>query len=994
MKRWSTNASAVLAVGAMVTVASASGAWAADVSGSLIKAVEVNKWTPPSPDPSGIAVAPGGNLTITDGEVEETTFYKNANVFHTTRAGDLQSTADTTGFSDEPTGVAYGPNGSIIISDDDLDEIIIASGFADSSPTRIKTGGFMTDPEGVAYDTFRKEILIANGEGGAGFVRYGAGSDERFGTNDDVHGTKISVAGAVDTEGVAYDGVRDTVLLLDSGASEKIYEMTANGTVINTISLAGISGLNQPAGIEVAAASSGSGRSYYIVDRGQDPGTTSTVNDGMMYEVQATGLSSAGPGVNQPPTANAGPDKVITTTDELSLTGTGSDPEGKSVAFAWTKAAGPGTVTFSAANSASTAARFSAAGEYVLRLTVTDADGAPASDDVKVLVGEAGGTATVTIPVSASSDDAREGDATAPTFVSTTTKTNDLGAGMSLTGANANIPYPTKVGVRFGNLPVPKGGEIVSAKIQFMADSLPSAGTASLKIFAEASDSAATYANTPTTAKVSGRTYGATSVAWAPPDWTTANERGANQLTPDLKAILQEVVNRAGWTQGSAVAFKIEGTGRRIARAYDAATATGSTALAAPSLVLQFKMTGPPPPVNAAPTVSAGADSAVTMPAAANLNGTVADDGLPNPPAKVTTTWSKVSGPGTVSFGTPNAADTTATFSAAGDYTLRLTANDGALSGQDDVVVKVTAAPTGGGGGGGGGGTTNTAPSVSVGPDQAVTSGTAAQLDATVTDDGQPAPYTVAWTKVSGPGTVTFANAKAADTTATFSQAGAYTLRLTANDSALTGHDDLVVTVADEAAETVAVTLAGPQRVLVSGQRSRLHGRVTIGDDGTGGQLVRLFVRRAKGQPFRFLANVATRDDGTFVYRDLPGGRTVYMAQSNGERSTRVVVRVKPRLTARVTDATVKRHERTTIRGSVSPAHEGQRLRLQQWNGRRWRVVATIVLPDGDRMSYRFHVRNRTAGTKVYRVVSPAFAGMARAVAPHDGLRIQVRRAG
>ena len=37
-------------------------------------------------------------------------------------------------------------------------------------------------------------------------------------------------------------------------------------------------------------------------------------------------------------------------------------------------------------------------------------------------------------------------------------------------------------------------------------------------------------------------------------------------------------------------------------------------------------------------------------------------------------------GPGTVTFGNANAVDTTASFSAAGTYVLRLTANDGALT--------------------------------------------------------------------------------------------------------------------------------------------------------------------------------------------------------------------------------------------------------------------------------------------------------------------------
>ena len=98
-------------------------------------------------------------------------------------------------------------------------------------------------------------------------------------------------------------------------------------------------------------------------------------------------------------------------------------------------------------------------------------------------------------------------------------------------------------------------------------------------------------------------------------------------------------------------------------------------------------------PTNAAPTVNAGADSSVTLPAAASLDGTVSDDGLPTG-SSVTTAWSEVSGPGTVSFGTPDAADTTATFSEAGTYVLRLTATDGALDATDDVTVTVAPAPT------------------------------------------------------------------------------------------------------------------------------------------------------------------------------------------------------------------------------------------------------------------------------------------------------------
>jgi hypothetical protein len=69
------------------------------------------------------------------------------------------------------------------------------------------------------------------------------------------------------------------------------------------------------------------------------------------------------------------------------------------------------------------------------------------------------------------------------------------------------------------------------------------------------------------------------------------------------------------------------------------------------------------------------------------LQGSVSDDGLPNPPRRVTTTWSKLSGPGELSFADRNAASTRASFSEVGTYVLRLTASDSQLQGTDDVQV-------------------------------------------------------------------------------------------------------------------------------------------------------------------------------------------------------------------------------------------------------------------------------------------------------------------
>ena len=96
---------------------------------------------------------------------------------------------------------------------------------------------------------------------------------------------------------------------------------------------------------------------------------------------------------------------------------------------------------------------------------------------------------------------------------------------------------------------------------------------------------------------------------------------------------------------------------------------------------------------NRPPQVGAGADQSFEsslFPANLNLNGTVTDDGLPNPPGAITVTWSQVSGPGPAWFESPNSLATTASLPGVGTYVLRLTANDGALETSGDMVVTVT----------------------------------------------------------------------------------------------------------------------------------------------------------------------------------------------------------------------------------------------------------------------------------------------------------------
>jgi hypothetical protein len=97
--------------------------------------------------------------------------------------------------------------------------------------------------------------------------------------------------------------------------------------------------------------------------------------------------------------------------------------------------------------------------------------------------------------------------------------------------------------------------------------------------------------------------------------------------------------------------------------------------------------------INQAPVVNAGTNQSITFPGTATLAGSASDDGLPDPPDTLTTTWSKVSGPGTVTFGDASDPTTTATFSTVGVYVLRLTADDSELDTSDDIQITVGNVP-------------------------------------------------------------------------------------------------------------------------------------------------------------------------------------------------------------------------------------------------------------------------------------------------------------
>ncbi|XAL98866.1 hypothetical protein OT109_14910 [Phycisphaeraceae bacterium D3-23] len=126
-------------------------------------------------------------------------------------------------------------------------------------------------------------------------------------------------------------------------------------------------------------------------------------------------------------------------------------------------------------------------------------------------------------------------------------------------------------GVRFDDLPIAAGGTVQSAQIQFTSKDNRSDATA-ISIQAEAEDNAQTIVATPF--NISSRTKTTEQAVWGPGAWV-ADARGAEQLTPDLSAVMQEVIDRAGWREGNAVVFILEGTKARNPRTFDHDPAQG-----------------------------------------------------------------------------------------------------------------------------------------------------------------------------------------------------------------------------------------------------------------------------------------------------------------------------------------------------------------------------------------------------------------------------------
>jgi hypothetical protein len=166
---------------------------------------------------------------------------------------------------------------------------------------------------------------------------------------------------------------------------------------------------------------------------------------------------------------------------------------------------------------------------------------------------------------------------------------------------------------RFLNVSVPKDATINTAKIQYRCSASNSPVTCNTRIYFNATDNA----TAPTTiGEHTGKAVTSAYADWTIPAWTS----GTWYDSPEIKTVIQEIVNRAGWVSGNAMMLLHKDNGSsvgafRMISSYDR---TGNTD--GPKLVIEYS-TATNATVDAvtatvsfeavAPTVSAGTDATV-----------------------------------------------------------------------------------------------------------------------------------------------------------------------------------------------------------------------------------------------------------------------------------------------------------------------------------------------------------------------------------------------
>lgn len=158
-----------------------------------------------------------------------------------------------------------------------------------------------------------------------------------------------------------------------------------------------------------------------------------------------------------------------------------------------------------------------------------------------------------------------------------------ISGGTVVTGSSAldlvnSDGFNQSVGIRFPDVGIPAGSEIVSARVEFTAYSGDTTTTNLTIRGHKVEDSPSFQGNSNISNRLSQATTA--SVGWSPPSWGSGN----TYSSADITSVIQEIVDQPAWDANNALSLIFTGSGRRRAYSFD------GSASRAPRLIVQVKL--------------------------------------------------------------------------------------------------------------------------------------------------------------------------------------------------------------------------------------------------------------------------------------------------------------------------------------------------------------------------------------------------------------------
>ena len=561
---------------------------------------------------------------------------------------------------------------------------------------------------------------------------------------------------------------------------------------VNTITLSG-SGSDADGTVSSYAWTKISGPSSYSITNASSAVTTITGLVQGVYQFQlkvsdnngATGTDTMQVTVNaapnQPPVANTGSDQTITLpTNSVTLSGSGSDPDGTISSYKWIEISGPSSYTIVNPNSPGTNVTGLVQGIYQFQLTVTDNNGATGTDVVLITVNAA---ANISPVANAGADQI----ITLPVNTITLSGSGSDADGIVVSYVWTQISGPAGYNIVNANSPVTDVAGLVQGVYQFqlqVTDNNGAIGTDIIQVTVNAA------LNIPPVADA-----GLDQTIALPINSVTLSGSGSDADGTVVIYAWTEISGPSGYnivnanSPGTNVTGLVQGTYQFQLTITDNNGAIGTD-------IIQVTVNNA---ANIPPVANAGPDQIITLPTnSVTLSGSGSDtDGT-----VVGYTWTQISGPISYNIVNPTSPGTSITGLVQGVYQfqLQVTDNSGAIG---TGVIQVTV-----------NGALNISPVANAGLDQIITlpvntitlSGNGSDADGTVIS------YT--WTLISGPSGYNIVNANSSVTDVTSLVQGVYKFQLTVTDNnGATGSDIIQVTV-NSAANISPVANAGSDQTI------------------------------------------------------------------------------------------------------------------------------------------------------------------------------------